>query len=382
MLSISKLKNFDAYPKTVDDFRIKTYTGAIVSIVSGIFILWLFFSQVNLYLSTDIHHELFVDTTRGEKLKINMDVIFHHLPCAYLSLDAMDVSGEHQFDVAHNIFKKRLSSTGSPIIESPPIREDEINKKSAVANKDNTPECGSCWGAEDQNLKCCNTCDDVRNAYSKKGWGLDPSNVEQCIREGFTKNIIEQNGEGCQVYGFILVNKVAGNFHFAPGKSFQRHHMHVHDLQPFKGSFNLSHTINRLSFGNDFPGIRNPLDEVTKTELVGAGMFQYFIKVVPTIYEGLNGNRIATNQYSVTEHYRLLQAKKGEDPTGLPGLFFMYDLSPIMMKVGERGKTFSSFLTSVCAIVGGVFTVAGIFDSFIYHTSKNLKKKIDLGKTN
>jgi hypothetical protein len=41
--------------------------------------------------------------------------------------------------------------------------------------------------------------------------------------------------------------------------------MHVHDLQPFKNlKFNLSHTINRLSFGKDFPGIVNPLDGVSK----------------------------------------------------------------------------------------------------------------------
>ena len=33
-----------------------------------------------------------------------------------------------------------------------------------------------------------------------------------------------------QAYGHLLVNKVAGNFHFAPGKSFVAHHVHIHDL--------------------------------------------------------------------------------------------------------------------------------------------------------
>jgi hypothetical protein len=48
-------------------------------------------------------------------------------------------------------------------------------------------------------------------------------------------------------------------------------------------------------------------------------MFQYFIKVVPTIYESLDGAIINTNQFSVTEHYRIL-ANKGESTGhGLPG---------------------------------------------------------------
>jgi hypothetical protein len=45
----------------------------------------------------------------------------------------------------------------------------------------------------------------------------------------------------------------------------------------------------------------------------------------------------------------------------------MYDLSPIMVKFTEKQRSFAHFLTSVCAIVGGVFTVAGIIDSLVYH---------------
>ena len=47
-------------------------------------------------------------------------------------------------------------------------------------------------------------------------------------------------GEGCNVYGSLEVNKVAGNFHFAPGKSFQQANMHVHDFLAFqKEDFNV-----------------------------------------------------------------------------------------------------------------------------------------------
>jgi hypothetical protein len=64
----------------------------------------------------------------------------------------------------------------------------------------------------------------------------------QCKREGFLQRIKDEEGEGCNIYGFLEVNKVAGNFHFAPGKSFQQSGVHVHDLLAFqKDSFNVSY---------------------------------------------------------------------------------------------------------------------------------------------
>ncbi len=46
-----------------------------------------------------------------------LDVTFPGLPCGWLSLDAMDVSGELELDVDHDIFRKRLDSSGKPISE-------------------------------------------------------------------------------------------------------------------------------------------------------------------------------------------------------------------------------------------------------------------------
>ncbi len=110
-------------------------------------------------------------------------------------------------------------------------------------------------------------------------------------------------GEGCQIYGYLLVNKVAGNFHFSPGKSFQAGGAHVHDYGLFHQSyFNMTHTINALSFGMQYPGIHNPLDKAVKVHSTAVNrLFQYYIKVVPTVYKSLAGGVIRTNQYSVKE---------------------------------------------------------------------------------
>jgi hypothetical protein len=91
------------------------------------------------------------------------------------------------------------------------------------------------------------------------------------------------------MWGSLSVNKVAGNFHFAPGKSFQQGPVHVHDLVPFRGKdFDTSHVIDKLSFGREYPGMKNPLDGTRvarRTDadlLAGAaptGAYQYFLKV-------------------------------------------------------------------------------------------------------
>lgn len=47
---------------------------------------------------------------------------------------------------------------------------------------------------------------------------------------------------------------MAGNLHFAPGKSYQNGPYHVHDLSPFQATaFDFSHTIHGLSFGKKYP---------------------------------------------------------------------------------------------------------------------------------
>lgn len=57
--------------------------------------------------------------------------------------------------------------------------------------------------------RCCNSCEDVREAYRRRGWAFkNPDTIEQCRREGFSQKMQEQKNEGCQVYGFLEVNKV------------------------------------------------------------------------------------------------------------------------------------------------------------------------------
>lgn len=378
---VSTLKRFDAYPKTLEDFRIKTFGGGAVTVISGLLMFILFVSELSFYLSTEVTPELYVDTSRGQKLRINLDVLFPKLPCVYLSIDAMDVSGEQQIDVMHSILKRRMDVDGNPIDEN--AEKGDLGDKSHEAKeilKLDENRCESCYGAETSDQMCCNTCEDVREAYRKKGWALsEVDNIKQCTREGWKDKLETQRNEGCLVTGHLEVNKVAGNFHFAPGKSFQQHHVHVHDLQPFGSTqFNLTHHIRHLSFGNEYPGITHPLDGTAVAAEETGIMYQYFVKIVPTVYRKLNGEVVNTNQFSVTKHKRVVRQVTGEH--GLPGVFVLYEFSPMVVQYTENRRSFMHFLTGLCAIVGGIFTVAGLIDSMIYYSSRALQKKIDLGK--
>ena len=138
-------------------------------------------------------------------------------------------------------------------------------------------KCLSCYGAEASNIKCCNTCDDVRRAYRQKNWQFSPYGVEQCkndlhengrhmqaselSRDPHIVQKLLDSGEGCQLEGHLLVNKVAGNFHIAPGISIQQNHMHFHDIKNMDLSrFNTKHFFEAFSFGDEYPNQMNPLE--------------------------------------------------------------------------------------------------------------------------
>jgi len=388
----NKLRLLDAYPKTMEEFRVKTFAGATVTLVSSLFILILFLSELRDYLTIETKQELFVDTSRDTKIRININVVFPFVPCHSLSIDAMDISGEQQqSELEHHLFKQRLDKNGNRIMEEEPTKsslgdpsksldlQQVISNSSIVKKEEAKDECMSCYGAESRASQCCNTCDEVKTAYRRKGWALDNmEQVEQCKGEAEKESMSQE--EGCQAYGHLLVNKVAGNFHFAPGKSFVAHHVHIHDLGSLGGKkFNLTHKINHLSFGDSYPGILNPLDSTYSADEKGSTMTQYYVKIVPTSYHYLAtpNSPVYTNQYSVTKHEKQISLLAGD--SGLPGVFFMYEFSPMMVKVSERSKSFLHFLTSLCAIVGGVFTVAGLLDAFLYHSAKYIQKS-ELGK--
>lgn len=78
---VKKLLSFDAFSKTVEDARIRTASGGFVTIVSVVIILWLGLFEWLDYRKIEFRPELIVDKARGEKMMINFNFTFPHMPC-------------------------------------------------------------------------------------------------------------------------------------------------------------------------------------------------------------------------------------------------------------------------------------------------------------
>lgn len=49
----------------------------------------------------------------------------------------------------------------------------------------------------------------------------------------------------------------------------------------------------------------------------------------------------------------------------VPEARFAYDLSPMSVTISKKGKHWYEFVTSICALIGGTFTVLGLLSSFL-----------------
>uniref|UniRef100_A0A0K0E9C5 Endoplasmic reticulum-Golgi intermediate compartment protein 3 n=1 Tax=Strongyloides stercoralis TaxID=6248 RepID=A0A0K0E9C5_STRER len=373
---ITTIREYDLFAKPLDDFRIKTSFGGLISVLSFCTILILFVTETISYIHVKTKESLYIDYTPGDtNITIYFDISFHGLPCDFLSVDILDQGGQSQENIVDNVYKMRLDSNGNLKANSEMIKL-EINKNHTIISNNITtttvPEnyCGSCYGAA---TGCCNTCEDVRSAYEQRGWSIeDLDKVEQCKNDPVVKLLTERQGEGCRVSGRAMVAKSGGNFHIAPGEGQSYRRNHMHSLRGISiDRFNISHTINHLSFGETFPHKKFPLNNKVFIDEDGGIMHNYYAKIVPISYTYINNKyEIFSYQFSATHIKKEVQ----QSQTGLPGFFFLYEFSPIMVKYEEYYESFGRYAVNLCAIIGGVYTVAALVDSFAYKSIRIIKK--------
>ncbi|QHO56695.1 hypothetical protein HN51_011397 [Arachis hypogaea] len=186
---------------------------------------------------------------------------------------------------------------------------------------------------------------------------------------------------GCRIEGYVRVKKVPG-FLIVSARS----ESHSFDAS----QMNMSHVINHLSFGRKLtpramsdvkrliPYIGSSHDRLNGRSFINPRVseanvtIEHYIQIVKTEVITRKGYKLI-EEYEYTAHSSLAHS------VDIPVAKFHLELSPMQVLITESQRSFSHFITNVCAIIGGVFTVAGIIDSILHNTIK-IVKKIEIGK--
>eukprot|EP00794_Sanderia_malayensis_P005134 gene5134-5782_t len=253
-LDVDDLLLFDIYRKVPKDLTQPTLTGAIISICSVLFIIFLMMSELSSFIQTEIVSELFVDNPKSERIPVRLNFTAPRMSCEYLGLDIQDEMGRHE-----------------------------------VGFHENT-------------------------------------------------NKIELNGGiGCRFEGTFHVNRVPGNFHVST---------HGAGHQP--SNPDLTHVVNALRFGDviqdaNVKGAFKALAGHSQTESNALSSHDYVLRVVPTVYEKLDGTIQNSFQYTWA-HKEYISYGHGHGI--IPAVWFRYDLSAITVKYTEKRKPLYHFITT------------------------------------
>lgn len=346
------IKTLDILPKLDKDYRIGTPAGGILSILSLIATIFLFYIEFKDFLNPPYRQRFLISNARPTgpdgitispeyqpRLYIDMDITFPSIPCYLLHFDALESITQLSIPLEDKQinFTRIEKRTGRSIGNFP-------RKFMKTAPIDG---CGSCYEANV--TKCCNTCSEVFKAYRLDGLPPpDLQNISQC--QSVTKLISTMDNEGCRVTSSFHTIKFASEFHISPGLSWYVSGWHVHDLRPFRKSFsslNLSHIINKLTFSEN-SNEKMPLDGFANLQLKANKTWRalYTLDVVDTEYSA--------------SHFEIYNSRSS------PGVIFRYDVSPITAIEYQERDSFVSLFKSFIIIVGGVLMFFRMLDSVLF----------------
>ncbi|TYG86865.1 hypothetical protein ES288_A13G167000v1 [Gossypium darwinii] len=478
MFSSSKIKSVDFYRKIPRDLTEASLSGAGLSIIAALAMMFLFGMELNDYLTVSTTTSIVVDNSSdGDFLRIDFNISFPALSCEFASVDVSDVLGTNRLNITKTIRKfsidPDLRPTGAEFHSGPLPHyikhgdevDEETNEGSVALNSasfdkllhqyqilvvnfyapwcywstrlkpswekaakiikqrydpevdgrillakvDCTEEVDLCRRNHIQgypSIRIFRKGSDVREThghhehesyYGDRDTDTLVKTMEDLVdsipqedqkialedKSNVTKRPAPLSG-GCRIEGYVRVKKVPGNLIISA-----RSGSHSFDAS----KMNMSHVISHLSFGKTVsPQVLNDVKRlipylgrshdklngrsfINHRDLDANVTIEHYLQVVKTevvTTKSSHDHRII-EEYEYTAHSSLAQS------VYIPVAKFHFELSPMQVLVTEDSKSFSHFLTNVCAIIGGVFTVAGILDS-IFHNTIRLMKKVEIGK--
>jgi hypothetical protein len=351
--------------KVRDNYKVRgSHTGSAWTLLLIVASVSLLIGETRRYFAGEVTHSFTVEKGVSHQLQINLDMIVA-MKCNDLDINIQDAAGDRIL--------------ASDMLRSDPTSWTQWNRNAGDRLK--TVEGEEAFGVgKDEDVH-----DYLGAAHSRK-------------RKFKKTPKLRAKEDACRIYGSIEGNKVQGDFHItARGHGYMEFGMHLshdrkslfskHPLTPQQlrhlivppSEFNFSHIINHMSFGPHYPLLENPLSQTRSTTNENFHKFQYYTSVVPTIYTTnpstltlsppehildpshndyrpstsiWDKNTVWTNQYAVTEQ------SHNVNEMNVPGIFFKYDIEPILLLVSEERGGFMTFLARLVNVVSGVL-VAG-----------------------
>ncbi|CAN8106430.1 unnamed protein product [Discula destructiva] len=323
---------FDAFPKSKPQYVTRTSGGGkwtVAMILIASILVWTELSRW--WRGTESHH-FAVEKGVSHDLQINMDLVVQ-MKCADLHINVQDAAGDR---ILAGDKLKRDPTRWAHWVDNKGMHKLNRDDQGRIV----TGEGFMALHGHEEGFGEEHVHDIVRLGGKRAKWSKTPK-----LRGGV--------GDACRIFGSLELNKVQGDFHItARGHGYMEFGNHVDH-----NTFNFSHIINELSFGGFYPSLENPLDRTVNVAATNFHKFQYFVSVVPTVYSvGLstsnNHDVLFTNQYAVTEQSHEVSERV------IPGIFFKYDIEPILLQIEEEHDSFLVFLVKVINILSGAL-VAG-----------------------
>lgn len=187
-------------------------------------------------------------------------------------------------------------------------------------------------------------------------------------------SLVGKSAPGCNLDGFIMAKKVPGSLVVTPRGASHSFH---------GAMLNLSHAVHSLTFGpptsaRELSASRRLLPSLDRDPFGGASFLsdeanashEHYLQ--PVHYHLLPARGLSAHAYEYTRHHH----SYASPADSLPEARFAFHPSPLQVTAKERPSYgFYHFITNLCAIIGGVFSVAGVIDGLFYNIHSALRKR-------
>lgn len=314
---MNNFKLFDIFPKpSMETLTHSTIIGAILSLTSICLIIFLTVVELINYWKPIIKTDALIiqDQSKEAQIAFNLSLFFDHLPCNIISFDLEDSKDKHIKDINTTIQKIKVlkNNTHIPFI---------YHNQKAI--------------------------------------------------ERFFNALKEE--EGCLLSGFVNIPKAPGNIHISFHPFGHIWNSLRHEADELKQKLKLSHRFTFLHFGNVDAEVLNHfgMNLITFDRLGALPNFlyddslvnyEYYVKIIPYLLQDKDkGTQNIVYQYSLL--YKVIEYDEQRDK--MPYLMLHYDYSPITMRLLLYHMSLAHFLTKICAIIGGIFTVFSILNQIL-----------------